>query len=357
MLKLLFSSLLLIQAARPTQQGAVISGVIRTSEGVPLGNVRVTAVAVENIAPLSTGDLRTTLTLTDSSGQYRLLDVPTGRYYIAAGLIASPTFYPGSLSIREAREIDVRAGEVIENISFRTDHPMGFRVRGRVLDESGKPAQKVFQSLALNSPEMSGKLQLPSEIPTTVTVLSDPLAQPHNSSVDSNGGFDIDGLAPGHYKVWVNGAAGMFPKDIDIGISDIAGLDLVVPAIIHLDGQIAFERMSPVPIMGVSFTSVQTSTDSMINGHSPSLMNARSGIAGAVSPGTFAYLAPARVDSEGKFQVSLPSGEYGVRLDGVEGLAIQSLAYGNFNGVPSILKIDSDGMIRITVSESAPRKN
>jgi len=82
-----------------------ISGVVRNTGGVPVSGVRVTAM------PADSNDNRlrsiSSLTLTDSSGRYTLENVPAGRYFISAGNIDSPTFYPATLDMTKATAVSI----------------------------------------------------------------------------------------------------------------------------------------------------------------------------------------------------------------------------------------------------------
>jgi hypothetical protein len=355
-MKILLQCLLLLQIATPSQTGGTLSGTLRTADGAPLADIRVTTVAVDAGA-LSVSELRTTLTRTDSSGHFLLQGVPPGRYYIAAGLISYPIYYPGSASLKDAREIDVQAGAVIENINFSVDHPRGFRVSGRLVDDSGVPVKSVVSSVSLNFPELLGRLSKPVGNTPRVTLLADPWSTPYTAAVDNNGVFELDGTPPGNYRLWVNGAAGMFPKDIVIGDADIAGVTLVIPKIIRIDVHIEFDSNASHSLPGIQFTSVQTTNDFMKmpdGGVIPSLMSAQNGITLAVATGTYAYMALARIDSNGTFQVSLPSGQYNLKLVSSPGLSIRSIALGKNPASPSSLKLDSDGTLDIAVSETTP---
>jgi len=79
-------------------QGGTVTGILRTSSGTPAAGVRVSALArPEATKDLSTSAALASLAETDASGRYRLENIPPGRYYIVAGNIDVPTFYPGSL--------------------------------------------------------------------------------------------------------------------------------------------------------------------------------------------------------------------------------------------------------------------
>jgi hypothetical protein len=57
------------------------------------------------------------LTQTDSSGRYRLA-IPPGRYYIGAGSVNSPKYYPNTTNISSAKAIVVSADSTLEDINF-----------------------------------------------------------------------------------------------------------------------------------------------------------------------------------------------------------------------------------------------
>jgi len=69
--------------------------------------------------------------LTDNEGHYRL-SIPQGKFFLAAGRIDSPSFYPGTKSAAEARILNVTSGSAAQTLDFQlVDHP-GVRVSGRL---------------------------------------------------------------------------------------------------------------------------------------------------------------------------------------------------------------------------------
>jgi hypothetical protein len=118
----LILSLLLTAQAQSTQTG-VITGVIRTASGQPAAGVRVSAMArPESPADAISSASFATLAQTDENGRYRLEDVPTGNYYISAGRVDLPTFYPGTLELVKGSAVSVKSsGLVISNIDFVLD--------------------------------------------------------------------------------------------------------------------------------------------------------------------------------------------------------------------------------------------
>jgi hypothetical protein len=58
------------------------------------------------------------LAQTDEQGRYRLEGIPVGRYYIAAGRVDLPTFYPGTSDLTKARVFSVTPGGAVSGIDF-----------------------------------------------------------------------------------------------------------------------------------------------------------------------------------------------------------------------------------------------
>jgi len=91
---------------------------VLSSAGVPAAAVRVYAVPAGNPdAAAIAGTVFESLAQTDAAGRYRL-EVPAGRYYIAAGSVDSPTYYPNETSITAARVIAVSAGGTVPDVNF-----------------------------------------------------------------------------------------------------------------------------------------------------------------------------------------------------------------------------------------------
>ena len=80
----------------PVQQGATVTGILRDSRGTPVGGVRVAAVARGDVIENAAGESMAGITETDTQGRFTLENIPPGRYYIAAGRVDFPTYYPGT---------------------------------------------------------------------------------------------------------------------------------------------------------------------------------------------------------------------------------------------------------------------
>jgi hypothetical protein len=81
--------------------------------------VRVSAlVKPDSVTDLSSATSLAGLAETDASGRYRLENIPPGRYYIAAGRIDLPTYYPGTAAASEGISILVTPGLTIPGFDF-----------------------------------------------------------------------------------------------------------------------------------------------------------------------------------------------------------------------------------------------
>src|SRR6185436_20863096 len=77
-----------------SQDFGSISGKILAKDGTPAVGVRVAAMDAQDNPTAREASLLSVVE-TDSLGQYRLERVPVGRYYITAGFLDTPTFFPG----------------------------------------------------------------------------------------------------------------------------------------------------------------------------------------------------------------------------------------------------------------------
>lgn len=99
---------------------------------------------------------------TNDLGEYRIPGLMPGRYFLMvtsnrpepgrvqprpAGAVSDQTyvnlFYPGVTELSQATPIPVVPGQELRGMDFRMHKVPSFRIRGRVVDESGKPAQGI----------------------------------------------------------------------------------------------------------------------------------------------------------------------------------------------------------------------
>jgi len=99
-----------------------ITGVLKTPSGEPAAGIRVSAMTMpENPIDAASASSYAGLTETDDAGRYRLENVAPGLYYIAAGRVSLPTYYPGTIEILKGTAVSVAAKAVVPNIDFVVD--------------------------------------------------------------------------------------------------------------------------------------------------------------------------------------------------------------------------------------------
>src|SRR5688572_4258936 len=116
LIALLLSLLIATQDPAVTRNGTV-AGILTTEAGVPAAGVRVFAIEVPR-DPADTSKTLVSLDETDEQGRYVLENVPPGRYYIMAGHVDRPTFYPGRMERESGTVLNVSSGSAISGINF-----------------------------------------------------------------------------------------------------------------------------------------------------------------------------------------------------------------------------------------------
>lgn len=102
-----------------TQQSGTVVGVLRTADGKPAAGVRVAAVPQsDSVEAAAAGPTLSSIAETDTDGRYKLENIPPGRYYVAAGRLDLPTYYPGTQSMVLGQVLTIRAGATTEGIDF-----------------------------------------------------------------------------------------------------------------------------------------------------------------------------------------------------------------------------------------------
>jgi hypothetical protein len=103
----------------PAFQSGSITGVLTNSTGKPAAGVRVSALA----RPESPTDALIASTMagiaeTDQNGVYKLENIPPGHYYIVAGRVDLPTYYPGTLEMAAGKDVLITPGATITGMNF-----------------------------------------------------------------------------------------------------------------------------------------------------------------------------------------------------------------------------------------------
>src|SRR5688572_33336665 len=138
MKKLLLIGVLLAAGAAAQIPTGTVSGEIRNREGQPAAGVRVSAMAVPDAGvPANSGTALVSIGTTDNQGRYILENVLPGRYYITAGFVDLPTYYPGVSAVSGATVVNVLSGTPITGVNFAVTNSLGVTVSGRVRRATG----------------------------------------------------------------------------------------------------------------------------------------------------------------------------------------------------------------------------
>lgn len=326
-------ALLAVQGAAPlSQDTGTVTGQIRPAAGVSVAGIRIAAM----VAPLpgeaaSEPATLERLTTTDSDGRYSLENVRPGRYYITAGFVDAPTYFPGVSRVAEARVVVVTAGSMLPGIDFALTQSAGVNVTGRMKGIPGNmPAGYVRVSLSPYGPTPRP-------------------AQRIDTAVSPDGTFQFQRVGPGTYTVltipalFVPSAGNrIVVKDVDVGPIELAiGLVIV--------GQVTVEDGSPLPspfVFANAGGTATAGTPSLV-----SLVAIRS--TNPVSPLSFG----GTVRADGAFVVvNFQPGEYRIAARLPFGYNIKSLTYGDIDLLKTTLKITdaATGSVRMVLTKDPP---
>ncbi|HEX4999412.1 MAG TPA: carboxypeptidase-like regulatory domain-containing protein [Terriglobia bacterium] len=253
---------LMVQAllAGAQESGGVISGRITFTEGRAGADVLVVAVPA---AIQTTPDRAARASaLLDEAGNYRLEDVPPGRYFIRTRWTEPEMYYPGVIEMERAVPVEISARTSVRDLNFAITTP-GFKVSGRV----GGVAP---QGRGRNS--------------TAVRITG-----PHrfSANIGLDGRFEFPQVPPGDYAMVLSvpGAEEIPLRVID---RDVAGIELQPPTLTEVRGTVEYAAGERPPGFGLALT--------FSDGLRPI----------AVS-----------TNAEDRFRIALPPGEYQVTLRGI----------------------------------------
>lgn len=229
----------------------VITGRIVDEKGRPVPKIAVVAQPISynedgRVVPWL-GDVKDE---TDDRGQFRLYDLPPGRYYVLAGAappgggIVTPfltlkrehylwTYYPGTTKEQDATVIRIQDGAEVSKTDFSLARATQFfTIRGHAIDSAtGRTPTNAIQA----------NVCLPNG---SVTAGSEALADqgPANTA---DGTFEFPNLIPGLYTLMVMPAAGpptgVLRSYVDVSSRDVNDLLLTNPAGVSLAGRLLMD--------------------------------------------------------------------------------------------------------------------
>jgi hypothetical protein len=225
---------------------AVISGRVVDDEGEPVPGIQI--LALRRAPPEARSGSLTASggAQTDDRGEYRLRNLPAGRYLVQAApmmqrsmqtaenrrtaLVA--TFHPDAASPEGAIWVSVGEGQEAANINIQLRRMPVFRISGRVLLEDGKPAERFMVSnIESNAPAtyiLTGRMDLGKE----------------------PGSFVLDAVPPGSWtlvaRLMDNPALSMQRAafaHVDVSGRDVEGVEIrfLPPFVLH--GQVRVEGL------------------------------------------------------------------------------------------------------------------
>jgi hypothetical protein len=170
------------------------------------------------------------LTLTDNDGRYTLEMIEPGTYYVMAGQIDAPSYYPGVSALSSAKSILVTAGARITGLDFKTAVPLMYVVSGRVMLQ---PGQKLAPGSRMT------------------------LAGAEAGTVRPDGMFEITGVRPGNYSLRLAPDAFLFAMPVVVEDRNVTGIEFPNAAMVSVNGSVVMEDASSAPNISVSFVDIR----------------------------------------------------------------------------------------------------
>ncbi len=290
---------LLVQTPPPRPGSVTVIGRILFSDGAPAAGIYVTSIPIAE----QQQQPRSPFARTNEMGEFRILRVAPGRYYIRAGANNEiQTYLPGTANQSEAAVVNISGDADVTNVNFSLPQSAsGVRVKGHV---TFPPNQR--------NPAGNQRVQI-SGIPATGVIATD-------------GSFEIAHVRPGRYTIVVSSAPGMQPRALTIEDADLNGIELMVPRLISVEGTVAVDGSSRLPRFNLTLDSLayRTSITAL----------------------------------DGRFAALLPEGEYRLQITGLEsGYYLKAFGAGEKDLLNESLKIkldDSGITARMTFGVSTP---
>lgn len=318
---------------------AIVAGRVVDDEGEPVQGVTV-LLARSHYRRGSARMLPGGQAQTNDRGEYRIVNVPPGKYYIQASIqrmmmgggappapsetAGAPrtafvsTYYPSAAEMAQATRIEAQAGLELsgQDITLRKEKVV--KVSGKVLDADGAPARQTFVSLVVTEGFMrySGV----------------------GSVVDEKGNFTLNNVRPGQYTVLANRMdsesrqAAQAP--LTVGGSDVTNVALQLLPGLEAKGSIVLEGSDRKDFDFSSFfLSVEAADSSLFGGSGTEAKSDGTFTIPQISPGRYTLNVHPNA-GEGYVQSIQVGGEdvFGKEVDGA------ALASG---GLRVVVRLDS----------------
>jgi hypothetical protein len=284
---LLTTILLFLQGPVITTGSGTVTGRILSIEGAPAAGVRVTAMTPREPGQTDGASIHTSITQTDSAGRYRLENVPPGRYYITAGLLDAPTYYPGVSGLSTATVVVVIAGTTKDGVDFQLKIPAGMKVSGRM-----------------------AVLATPRATPPAVALVGGPTG-PQEASVNADGTFEFQRVTPGTYTL--QNFVGLPALPVTVTDRDVTGLEIGRGAVgVRVSGRVVSPDSPPGTFSAQTVLLSGTASIAL-----PPPTTGTAGVSGSVTAlsARAATSFQVRSDANGGFEfLKVPPGNYTLRV-------------------------------------------
>lgn len=208
------AAILFLQAQTPARiEPGEISGRLLTVDGAAAAGVRIAAVPAPEAGAPPDGGVFVSIGQTDANGRYRLREVPPGRYYIFAGLIDFPSYYPGTGSLTRADAILVEPGSQTPGVDFALYRPATVRVVGSLSFPPGVRSQSTDNMILLPAVGQVGARQAP--------------AGPLQAQIEDDGSFEFVRVPPGEYRL-ASSMRGTPTTNVTVEDHDVLGVAVPV---------------------------------------------------------------------------------------------------------------------------------
>src|SRR6266478_263727 len=234
---------------------AIITGHVRDENGEALPLAQVTALITFFVQGKRTL-MPAGSSVTNDLGEYRLFNLPPGKYLLSAGYEMSQsvgmvmaaamggreereglttTYYPGTSDPLQAAPVNVEPGAEIRSMDFSLQPSGVFHIRGRVSGLSSGPAG--FGGAVMLR---KGSTRLSTAVPERTAAVK-----------SEDGTFDIDQVASGSYDIIALELAGdtprMIHRPVEVGGADVDGVNLAFVPGVNITGHLRWEDKAAAP--------------------------------------------------------------------------------------------------------------
>jgi hypothetical protein len=234
---------------------AIISGHVRDENGEALPWAQVTALLTYFVQGKRTL-MPASSSVTNDLGEYRLFNLPPGKYLLSAGYEMSQsvgmamaiamgareqreglttTYYPGTSDPSQAATVNVEPGAEIRSMDFSLRPSGVFHIRGHVAGLGPGPAG--FGGAVMLR---KGNSRLSAAMPERTAAVK-----------TEDGTFDLDQVASGSYEIIALEFSGdtprMIHRPVEVGGADVDGVDLAFEPGVSITGHLLWEDKAAAP--------------------------------------------------------------------------------------------------------------